>query len=219
MLSSSNYFKDSMPRRNSVTVYPGMFYRSRSSSPESVKSVERARPVSPMTSRQWWSLQSHMNEMVETRLARNETGDVCTCTNGGKLHLHMAMTFEDTGSHITPLSYGQNMARDNQSIHAEHNAIQKLKSRDTKRLLPINIFVLKTSMTGVIGNSKPCAHCLDIMCYLPPKKGYRISNIFYTNADGNIEKKKLVDLMNDDLHFSTLWSDRGYKPRLKLRHS
>lgn len=190
--------------------------RSRSSSPQSIKSAEFSRPVSPMTSKQWNSLYNHMHEMVDTRLARDDEGNVCTCMSGGKTHLHMAMTFEDTGSTITPLTYGQNMARDNISFHAEHNAIQKLKNRDTKKLLPINIFVLKTSLTGCIGNSKPCAHCLSIMCTLPVKKGYRIANIFYTNPDGNIEKKKLNDLLNEDLHFSRLYSDSNYKPKFKV---
>jgi cytidine deaminase len=170
-----------------------------------------------MTLKHWNSLQSQMEMMVNTRLSRTENGDACTCMNSGKLHLHMAMIYEDKGAHIDPLCYGQNMARDNQSYHAEHNAIMKLKSRDTKKLMPVNIFVLKTTLTGIIGNSKPCAHCLDVMFYLPPKKGYRISNIFYTNSDGNIEKKKLSDLMNEEIHMSTLWVERAYKPRLKLR--
>jgi cytidine deaminase len=217
MTTVSNYYKDSTPRQSSLTTYPGMYFRSSDSLERTIKSVECSRPVSPMTLKHWNSLQSHMENMVNTRLARNKAGDVCTCIAGGKTHLHTAMTYEDTGSHIVPLSYGQNMARDNQSFHAEHNAIMKLRSRDTKKLMSINIFVLKTSMTGIIGNSKPCAHCLDMMLNLPPKKGYRISNILYTNTEGNIEKKKLTELMNDDIHISTLWVERGYKPRLKLR--
>ena len=183
--------------------------RSRSRSPPS------CRPVSPMTAKQWSSLYNHMTDMVDTRLARNDNGAVCTCISGGKMHLHMAMTFEDTGSHIIPLTYGQNMTRDNVSFHAEHNALQKLPNRYSKKLLPINIFVLKTSMTGIIGNSKPCAHCLAILSTLPLKKGYRISNIYYTNFDGNIEKKKLNDLFNDDLHISRLYADSNYKLKIK----
>jgi cytidine deaminase len=108
------------------------------------------------------------------------------------------------------------MTRDQLSYHAEHNAIQKLPNRYSKKLLPINIFVLKTTMTGIIGNSKPCAHCLAVMSSLPIKKGYRISNIFYTNSDGNIEKKKLEDLFKEDLHYSRLYADTDFK--LKVRH-
>jgi len=179
-----------------------------------IRQPHNVRPVSPMTQRKFDSLTSRMNDMIHTRLARNEIGDACMCMCGGKMHLHMAMTFEDTGSLITPLTYGQNMSRDNQSFHAEHNAIQKLRNRNTKKLMPINIFVMKTTLTGVIGMSKPCAHCLAIMCSLPKKKGYRISNIFYTNCHGNIEKKKLAELMAEEPHVSRLFIERGYKPQL-----
>lgn len=175
--------------------------------------IKISRPVSPMTYKQTNSLLSHMNLMIDTRLARNIDGKPCICLQ--KMQLHIAMIFEDTGSYINPLSYGQNMARDNMSFHAEHNALQKLKNRDTKKLLSINIFVLKTSLTGVVGNSKPCAHCLAIMLTLPLKKGYKISNIYYTNSDGNIEKRKLSELILDDLHVTKLFLDRGYKLRLK----
>jgi len=187
--------------------------RSRSRSPVSTDSC---RPVSPMTSKMWNSLFNHMHDMIDTRLARNDDGDVCTCISGGKTHMHMAMTFVNSGSNINPITFGQNMTRDQLSYHAEHNAIQKLPNRYSKKLLPINIFVLKTTMTGIIGNSKPCAHCLAVMSSLPIKKGYRISNIFYTNSDGNIEKKKLEDLFKEDLHYSRLYADTDFK--LKVRH-
>jgi cytidine deaminase len=173
---------------------------------------EDSRPVSPMTYKQINSLLDHMNSMIDLRLARNVDGKPCICLQ--KMHHHIAMIFEDTGSHINPLSYGQNMARDNVSFHAEHNAIQKLKNRETKKLLPINIFVLKTTLTGVIGNSKPCSHCLGVMLTLPQKKGYKISNIYYTNTEGNIEKKKLNELLNEELHITRLFFDRGFKLRL-----
>lgn len=181
----------------------------------SPKSTEFCRPVSPMTTKRWNSMYNHMNDMINMRLARNNTGDVCTCINGDKMHMHMAMTFEDSGSEIMPITYGQNMTRDSVSFHAEHNAIQKLPQRYSKKLLPINIFVLKTTMTGIIGNSKPCAHCLAIMLSLPSKKGYRISYVFYTNTDGNIEKKKISDLMSEELHYSRLYADTNYKLKLK----
>jgi cytidine deaminase len=166
-----------------------------------------------MTGKMWYSLHNHMHEMVDTRIARNDIGDVCVCMSGNKMHLHMAMTYEDSGSYIEPITYGQNMTRDNQSFHAEHNAIQKLPNRYNRKLLPINIFVLKTTLTGIIGNSKPCAHCLAIMSSLPNKKGYRISNVLYTNSEGNIEKKKISELMNEELHYSRLYADTKYKLR------
>jgi cytidine deaminase len=155
-----------------------------------------------------------MKDMVDTRIARDDIGKACICT--GKMHLHMAMIFEDSGASITPLSYGQNMVRnENISYHAEHNAIMRLKNRINCKEKKINVFVLKTTLTGVIGMSKPCAHCISIMNTLPQKKGYRISNIFYTNSDGNIEKRKLTELMNEDLHYSKLFE--RYNPNFNRR--
>jgi cytidine deaminase len=66
--------------------------------------------------------------------------------------------------------------------------------------------------------SKPCAHCLAIMCTLPQKKGYKINNIFYTDQNGTIEKKKLGELLNDDLHISRMYTDKNFKPSFHRVH-
>ena len=46
------------------------------------------------------------------------------------------------------------------------------------------------------------------------KKIYKISNIYYTNTEGNIEKKKINELLNEELHLTRLFFDRGFKLRL-----
>jgi len=192
--------------------------RTRSVSPPKIssRSVDSCRPVSPMTAKQWNSMYNYIDTMVDVRLARNDDGNVCTCADGMKGHFHIAMIFEDIGSNIVPLSFGQNIVRGTKSLHAEHNAIIKLRPRYSKKLLPINVLVLKTSLTGLIGMSKPCSHCLVIMSTIPQKKGYKINNIFYTNGEGNIEKHKLQSLLySDDIHVSKHFSDRGYKLNLK----
>jgi len=164
------------------------------------------RSTSPVTSRMYSSLMNYMDEMIDKRRF------ACTCT--GKMHLHQAITFEDSGSRIFPITYGQNMIRDiDKSIHAEHDAIMRLPQRYSRKLLPINIFVIKTTMGGVPGMSKPCAHCLTLMTTLPQKLGYRIANIFYTTSSGDIEKKKLSELMSEDMHVSKLFSATGFKVR------
>jgi len=163
------------------------------------------RSISPTTLRMHNDLLYHMYELVYKRTRS------CTCT--GKMHLHQAMTFEDSGS-IVPLTYGQNMIRDiDKSIHAEHDAIMRLPQRYSRKLLPINIFVIKTTMGGVVGMSKPCAHCLTLMTTLPQKLGYRIANIFYTNSSGDIERKKLSELMSEEMHISKLFTATGFKVR------
>jgi cytidine deaminase len=170
-------------------------------------------PDIPMTFKKMNSLLSHVNDMIDIRLARNVEGKPCIIS--GKMHLHMAMFFEDNGSNIIPLSYGQNGATIYNLCHAEHNALLKLKNRDTKKITGINLLVIKTTLTGVIGSSKPCAHCLALLCTLPIKKGYKVNNVFYSNSPSEIlVKKKLNDLLLEDLHISRMYSDKGYKPRL-----
>ena len=164
------------------------------------------RSMSPISSKLHASLLQHMYAMADKRRF------ACTCT--GKMHLHQAITFEDSCSRIIPLTYGQNMIRDiDKSIHAEHDAIMRLPQRYSRKQLPINIFVIKTTMGGVVGMSKPCAHCLTIMTTLPQKFGYRIANIFYTTSSGEIEKKKLSELLSEDMHISKLFSATGFKVR------
>lgn len=158
------------------------------------------------------SLLYHMNDMISQRLAHNNNG--CPCIKLEKNNLHIAMVFEESGSNIIPLSFGQNWSNITINYHAEHNAIRKLKNRNSKKLLLVNIFVLKTTLAGTIGSSSPCAHCLAIMCSLTLKKGYKISNVYYTNSDRQIEKKKLNELLNEEPYLSRFYLIRGYKPNL-----
>jgi cytidine deaminase len=150
--------------------------------------------------------------MINLRLARNSEG--CPCIKSGRKNLHIAMIFEESGANIIPYSYGQNWSNYNIYYHAEHHSITKLKNRDTKKLLPINIFVLKTTLSGTIGCSLPCAHCIALLCTLPNKKGYRVVNVYYTNSDKEIEKKKLSELLIENPYVSRYHSNRNYKPRL-----
>jgi len=158
-------------------------------------------------------LSNYMNDMINLRLARNDEG--CPCIKLDKNNLHIAMIFEKSGSNIIPLSFGQNWSNYNISYHAEHNAIRKLKNRNTKKLSPINIFVLKTTLSGTVGSSSPCAHCLAVMCTLPNKKGYRIANVYFTNSNRQIEKKKISELLVEEPYVSRYYLIRNYKPKLK----
>ena len=158
------------------------------------------------------SLISHMDDMIGQRLGHNMDG--CPCINMEKNNLHIAMVFEESGSNVIPLSFGQNWSKMIINYHAEHNAIRKLKNRDSKKLHSVNIFVLKTTLAGTIGSSSPCAHCLAIMSTLAVKKGYRINNVYYTNSSRQIEKKKLTDLLQETPYLSRYYLIRGYKPKL-----
>ena len=88
-------------------------------------------------------------------------------------------------------------------IHAEHNALLKLKSLENKkRLEPINLLVVRFSKTNKLLSSKPCNNCIKIMETIPEKKGYKIQTIYYSNSDGNIVKTNLANLKNDEQHSS-----------------
>jgi cytidine deaminase len=88
-------------------------------------------------------------------------------------------------------------------VHAEHNALLKLKSsQNKKRLDPVNLLVVRFSKTNKLQSSKPCNNCIKIMESIPEKKGYKIQNIYYSNSDGNIVKTNLVNLKNDEQHYS-----------------
>ena len=40
---------------------------------------------------------------------------------------------------------------------------------------------------------------------LPPKKGYVIQNVYYSNAEGEIEKSSLNDLEKEERHYSRFY--------------
>lgn len=105
------------------------------------------------------------------------------------------------------LSFGFNRMGDingnEAGIHAEHDAINKLKPLEKKKKLePINLLVIRFSKNNKIQNSKPCANCIKNMKILPKKKGYIIKNIYYSNDFGEIVKSNLKKLDSEEKHFS-----------------
>jgi cytidine deaminase len=94
-------------------------------------------------------------------------------------------------------------------IHAEHDAINKLRPIKRKRHLQcINMLVIRISKNNRLQNSKPCANCIEIMKTLPPRKGYKIKNLYYSNDNGELVKTTLKNLENEELHFSRFFRKR-----------
>ena len=88
-------------------------------------------------------------------------------------------------------------------IHAEHNALTKLKPlKIKKKLEPINILVIRLSKTNKIQSSKPCMNCIQVMDFLPEKKGYKLQNIYYSESSGSITKTTLNNLKMEEPHYS-----------------
>jgi cytidine deaminase len=84
------------------------------------------------------------------------------------------------------------------TIHAEHFALNKLKTRPrNKKLLKVSIIVIKVSNTGLISMSKPCKHCIDIMQRIANLKGYFIESVFFSNSNREIEEWTYSELEND----------------------
>ena len=105
------------------------------------------------------------------------------------------------------LSYGFNRPGDvsgcQPGIHAEHDAINKLKPlKRKKHLQNINMLVIRLTKSNKLQSSKPCANCIETIKTLPEKKGYRIKNIYYSDENGEIVKSSLRSLENEDLHYS-----------------
>jgi len=115
------------------------------------------------------------------------------------------------------LSFGFNRIGDvnanDPGIHAEHDAINKLKPLYRKKKLEsINIIVIRFSKNNKLQNSKPCANCIKTMKILPEKKGYKIKNIYYSNENGQIIKTNLTNLEKEELHFTRYYRINNIKP-------
>jgi hypothetical protein len=83
--------------------------------------------------------------------------------------------------------------------HAEMSALVKLiKTNNYKRkLISVNLLVIKTDKSLRLKNSKPCSKCIEYMSLLP-QYGYRMKYVYYSNASGDIVKVRFNDLCHDE---------------------
>ena len=105
------------------------------------------------------------------------------------------------------LSFGVNQLGDTDGntpgIHAECDAISKLiPLKPRKKLENINLLVIRLSPKNKIQCSKPCYNCIKTMKNLPPKIGYKIKNIYYSDSNGNIVKTTIKALEKEEKHYS-----------------
>ena len=85
---------------------------------------------------------------------------------------------------------------DDMTIHAEVNAINKLKNNKGK-LKNVNLVVIRFSPNlYLLGNSKCCIECILKMSMIR-QKGYRINKVFYSTEYGSITKISFSKLKND----------------------
>ena len=120
--------------------------------------------------------------------------------------LHVFCRIKSALKKAKVLSYGINKLNDKNinlpGIHAETNAILKLKKQNNKKLEKIDILVIRLTGTNKLQNSKPCHHCIMNMKRLAPQKGYKIINIYYSDENKNIIKTNLTSLEIQEHHYS-----------------
>lgn len=85
--------------------------------------------------------------------------------------------------------------RTTQTIHAEHNCIKKLPKSEG-RIKNVSILIIRTNKLGELISSKPCLHCIKKMNSVI-KIGYRITNVYYSDKDGEIVKTSLSKLSQE----------------------
>lgn len=90
------------------------------------------------------------------------------------------------------------------TVHAEQNALQKLPDRRDRGVRKVNLVVIKTSRTGLLGLSKPCLHCLMYLEKYAPMRGYKIEWVYYSDAAGMMIRLKFRHLVQSpDQHVSS----------------
>ena len=115
------------------------------------------------------------------------------------MYNHVAMIFEKN-NYEQPLCYGTNYLvdlNDNRSIHAEHDALLRLKKNFSKKLKKINLLVIRYTNTYKLTTSKPCIFCLEKMKGLALQKGYKIHKVYYSGFR-EIYSDKFTTLYNQD---------------------
>lgn len=117
---------------------------------------------------------------------------------------HIAMIYSSLEN---PLAIGVNKMKIDDgytstgSIHAEHDAILKLKKLD--KWMKVNLLVIRYTKGYELCNSKPCINCLNKMMVDAKKKGYHIDKIYYSNyctfngIQRNIKCSKLNTLIHE----------------------
>mgnify|MGYP001958755985 CR=1 FL=1 len=79
-----------------------------------------------------------------------------------------------------------NIGKNFKTIHAEVDAVKKLKYSKTKK--KIDILIFRTNKYGdCLKMAKPCQNCITSIMKTTKLKNYRLSKIHYTNEDGKIE--------------------------------
>ena len=134
------------------------------------------------------------DDIIQTMYHKKFSGiKKCPCNEFN----HIACIFKgDTTSNIFSFGYNQYRPYKNKSIHAEENAINNLPyyERRMKKLCDLNILVIRITKSNELRMSKPCSSCVFYLKKIPPKKGYNVKHVYYSDDTGNISKISLNKL-------------------------
>lgn len=128
----------------------------------------------------------------------------------------MRRWFSHIGAPFAVLAYGENhynsLTEMNRmsSVHAEDNVIRNLPVNTQKRAKKIDMLVIRVTLSGDLANSKPCIHCILLMCTRLPLKGYTLRDIYYSTSNGTLEMCKFSALLfSQEHHVSRFHKERG----------
>ena len=86
-----------------------------------------------------------------------------------------------------------NIGKNYKTIHAEVDAIKKLRYSKTKK--KIDVLVFRTNLKGEeLKMAKPCQNCINSIMKNTKLKNYRLSKIHYTNEKGEIDFIKVSSI-------------------------
>lgn len=95
--------------------------------------------------------------------------------------------------------------------HAETDALKKLPPNHKKKKIVIDIIVIRINKICQLTNSKPCFKCIEHMNNI---KGYKIRNIYYSNANYNISVTNFTNIFYDeDKQVSRYYRSKIWKTR------
>ena len=98
------------------------------------------------------------------------------------------------------------------SKHAEIDALNKLHFRIHKKhkITHRDLLVIRMSKTGVLGNAKPCYHCMK---RLSSSTFVNIRYIYYSSNNGEIVRERFNDMLLNPTHFIS----SGFRKRMGLK--
>lgn len=84
------------------------------------------------------------------------------------------------------------------STHAEELALQKaIANPRIKKHKTYDLFVVRFSKAGILGNSRPCRHCILRMML----SDIKIHTVYYSTETGEIREEKLTSMLSSEMTY------------------